>query len=350
MRISLKDVAMRLGVTKATVSLALRNSPQISVARREEIQRLAKQMGYVPDPFLQALAKYRQTQAPPRSRGIIAWLNHWEQPEQLRRYHEFEDYWRGANAAAKRLGYKLEEFRWPVDAAAKEVEAQLHARGVLGLLIPPHPPEVDWGDFGWSKFSLLRFGFSVRRVDANLVTVDQQQAMVTVIKTIHDYGYRRIGLVYNQAHDRAMGGNFYGGFRWAHQLLGIAEMLPPFNSEMKTVQQARRTKQELAVWLKTFQPEAIFTTTPETPALLRELGYRIPQDVALACMSPTDIGVDAGIDQRSKVIGRVAAEMLIKQISLNERGEPGDPCRILVESHWRDGKSLPPRRVSLRRA
>jgi len=66
--------------------------------------------------------------------------------------------------------------------------------------------------------------------------------------------------------------------------------------------------------------------------------------VAVASTSPYDITVDAGIDQCPSVIGQVAAEMLIKQISLNERGAPADPCRILVECRWKDGRSLPPRR------
>ena len=80
------------------------------------------------------------------------------------------------------------------------------------------------------------------------------------------------------------------------------------------------------------------------PVYLRELGCRIPRDVAVAGTSHYDISVDAGIDQCSHAVGQIAAEMLIKQISLNERGEPPDPCRILVESRWRDGQSLPPRR------
>ena len=43
-------------------------------------------------------------------------------------------------------------------------------------------------------------------------------------------------------------------------------------------------------------------------------------------------------------IGRIAVETLVKQINFAERGEPADPYRILVESRWQDGKSLPPRR------
>jgi DNA-binding LacI/PurR family transcriptional regulator len=140
-----------------------------------------------------------------------------------------------------------------------------------------------------------------------------------------------------------MGGNHYGGFLWAHKLLGVEHMIPPVDSETKTPQLAARTKGNLSAWMKKFRPDAVLTTTPEAPVLLRELGYRIPRDVAVASTSPYDIAVDAGIDQYPMAIGRIAAEMLIKQISLNERGEPNDPCRILVESRWQDGKSLPPR-------
>ena len=97
--------------------------------------------------------------------------------------------------------------------------------------------------------------------------------------------------------------------------------------------------------MRKYMPEAIITPNAEVPSLLGELGYRIPEDVAVAGTSPYDMTVDAGIDQCPYSIGQIAAEMLIKQISLNEFGEPSDPCRILVESRWRDGESLPNRRL-----
>ena len=231
MRVTLKDIAAKVGVTKTAVSLALRDSPGISQAMREKIRRVAGELGYVADPILQRLADYRRTGATAGFQSVIAWLNHWDEPERLRSYHEFEQYWRGAKLAAKRLGYRLDEFVWPADCPAKRAEAMLLERGVLGLLVPSHKPETNWGDFDWSKFSLMRFGLSVRQLDSNLVTSDHQRAMVMAVKKIHDYGYRRIGLVYNEAHDRYLGGNYYGGFSWACKLLGVEPLIPPFDSE-----------------------------------------------------------------------------------------------------------------------
>jgi DNA-binding LacI/PurR family transcriptional regulator len=343
MRVTLKDIAMQVGVTKTTVSLALRDSPGISQAMREKVQRVAGEMGYVADPILQRLAEYRRTGETAKFESVIAWLNHWNQPERLRSYHEFEQYWRGAKQAAKRLGYRLEEFIWPANCPAKRAEARLHERGVLGLLIPPHKPEVDWGDFDWSRFSLLRFGQSVRQVDSNLVTADHQRAMGMALKKIRDHGYRRVGMIYAAAHDHAMGGNLYGGFLWAAKTVMEARPIPPLDIDAQKSGPATQTR-KLKAWMKQYRPDAILTAVPQTPVILGQLGYRIPDDVAVASTSPYDILVDAGIDQCPSAIGQIAAEMLIKQISLNELGEPDDPCRMLVESRWRDGKSLPPRR------
>ena len=145
MRVTLKDIAAKVGVTKTAVSLALRDHPGISQAMREKIRRVAGEMGYVADPILQRLAEYRRTGETAKFQSVIAWLNHWDQPERLRSYHEFEQYWRGAKLAAKRLGYRLEEFIWPADCPAKLAEERLLERGVMGLLIPPHKPEGELG-------------------------------------------------------------------------------------------------------------------------------------------------------------------------------------------------------------
>ena len=58
-RVTLRDIARRAGVSHMTVSRALRNEGSISAERRAEIMRIAREMGYEPDPFLSALVAYR---------------------------------------------------------------------------------------------------------------------------------------------------------------------------------------------------------------------------------------------------------------------------------------------------
>lgn len=55
--ISLKDLAEKLGVSAATVSRALRNSPEVGTEMKRRIKALAQEMNYHPNPFAQSLRK-----------------------------------------------------------------------------------------------------------------------------------------------------------------------------------------------------------------------------------------------------------------------------------------------------
>lgn len=56
---SLRDVAEVAGVAQSTVSRALRNSPKVKPETRERIQRIAKEVGYVPSAIARGLATRR---------------------------------------------------------------------------------------------------------------------------------------------------------------------------------------------------------------------------------------------------------------------------------------------------
>jgi DNA-binding LacI/PurR family transcriptional regulator len=347
-RVTMAEIAARVGVSKIAVSMALRDSYRISRQRREEIRRVAKEMGYVPDPFLSALAAHRQQRVAAKDHGVLAWLNHWREPARLRCFREFDGYWLGAGQAAARYGYRLDEVRWEEGCSPKRLERILLARGIDGILVPPHNELIDWGDFDWSKFSVIRFGLSVPSPDSNLVTADLFQAAVMALSRMHEYGYERIGITVNGEFNQRVGGNVLSGYYYACSLMGRKQWPPPLLTFLKTrtADELRHQKEALRLWLKRSRPDAILTGDIEVPRMLGELGYRIPEDLAVAGTSCLDIpGVDTGIDQRSEVIGRTAVEMLLKQMNLNERGEPGTPCRILVQSRWRQGRSLPPRNV-----
>lgn len=341
-RVTVYDIAEKVGVSHTTVALALRNNHRISEKRRKQIQRIAEEMGYEPDPFLATLASYRAQIHPTKVQSAIAWINHWEQPERLRGAHrEFDAYWRGAQAAAKRFGYRLDEIRWEAGYSAKRFEQILLTRGIRGVLVPPHSVAPDWGDFDWSKFSVIRFGMSVPSPDSHLVTADQLRAVLMAVRRIKELGYERIGLVMPEAVDQRLGGNFIGGFAAARQFYKLPA-LPPFLVEERCyTEQPEKCARLLRQWLARHKPDALLVFVVQAPAMLRQLGYRIPQDIAVAGTG-IDVPVEAGLDQHSEAIGRMAVEMLVSQINLNERGEPADPCRILIESRWRDGSSMPP--------
>lgn len=342
-RVTIYDIAAKVGVSHSTVALALRHHHRISEKRRQQIVRVAAEMGYVPDPLLAALASYRAQIQPAKLQNAIVWLNHWEQPERLRKLREFDAYWRGAQAAARRYGYRLDEIRWEPEFSAKRFEQILLTRAIRGVLIPPHPIAPEWGDFDWNKFSVIRFGLSVPSPDSHLVTADQLRAVLMAVRKISELGYRRIGLVIPMDYDRRLGGNFIGGFAAAQKFFDLVPLPPLLTEEAFYTEQPDKAMRLLRQWLTRNKPDALLTTVVQLPQMLRDLGCRIPKDIAVAGTG-IDVPVDAGIDQHSEAIGRMAVEMLVSQINLNERGEPSDPSRILIESRWRDGDSLPPAR------
>ena len=65
-RTSLKDLARELGVSIATVSRALRSSPEIGQEMQEKVKALAKRLNYRPNPFAQSLRKEA-----PRVIGVV---------------------------------------------------------------------------------------------------------------------------------------------------------------------------------------------------------------------------------------------------------------------------------------
>jgi DNA-binding LacI/PurR family transcriptional regulator len=293
---------------------------------------------------LSALAAYRFVKQRHKIQNALAWVNRCQDPKHWRKFGELRAYWTGAEKTAERFGYHLEEILWGPDGQAKRLEKILESRGVRGILLPPHHFPLDWSGFDWNKFSAVRFGMSVRNPDVHAVTTDQLRAIVMAMEKIRQRGYERIGLIVPRDFDRHLGGNYVGGFFAAHELFDLGHLVPPLSTDLHVyVQGLEQGRQALERWLRQHRPDAILTTVTQVPKLLGEMGARIPQDLAVAGTSVLDLPLDAGINQNSEMVGRIAVETLISQINLNERGQPAAPCRILIESLWQDGSSLPPK-------
>lgn len=340
-RVSLRDVARAVGVSHMAVSLALRDDPRVSEARRREIRAKAEQLGYRPDPMLSSLAAYRNTRRSTTVRATVAWLNQWADPRALRRLREFDAYWRGARATAEQLGYRLEEFVVGPELSPERLEAILAARGVRGLLIPPHHRGLRLPGFGWAAYAVVRFGYSMSEPRAHVVANDQMSSARLAYEKVRARGYQRIGFVTSERFDQNTSGNFRAGFLAAQDAAGeTRRALAPFYLA-ETLAAGDGTR--LRGWLRTAAPDAVITTHPALRRLLTELGVRVPADLAVATTSVLDGNFDAGIDQNCTEIGSVAMRTLAGLIHQNERGVPALSRRVLVEGRWVDGASLPPR-------
>jgi len=340
-RISMRDIAKMAGISHSTVSLALKNHPRISDEVKVRIRKLCDEVGYRPDPMLSALAHYRLTKSEMPITAGIAWINAWPKPENLRRHREFDFYWKGAHAAAEKFGYRLEEFQLGRDMSPQRLHQILSTRGIRGLLLPPHHIIPDWKDFPWSEYSVVRFGRSLKHPDVHLVTADQVANTMLAVDSIRSRGYRRIGYVSDERHDRDHGILFSAGYLHARHALPEKDQVPLLNVAGLDPQAYGKA---LLAWIKKHKIEAIFTNRSELMSMLAKLGVKVPDDVAVAVTSLLDAHADAGIDQHPEEIGRVAFLMLNSLINDGSRGIPKIFRQILVEGSWVDGSTLPNRR------
>ncbi|BCU79696.1 LacI family DNA-binding transcriptional regulator [Luteolibacter sp. LG18] len=338
-RVTVRDIAKELGVSHVTVSLALRGRGRISEALRERIREVAERMGYKPDPMLAALASYsRRGNGPKPISSVIAWLNGWRDPAELRTFKEFDLYWKGAFAAAEKFGFRLEEFQFGGGLSAMRLHQILSTRGIKGIVLPPHRTHPDWKDFPWSEYSVIRFGRSLVSPRTHLVTADQVANTMLAFEKMRERGYKRIGFVTDESNFKLRGHLFEGGYLTAQRFVEAKDRLPVF--VLNDHAEAHRGE-ALRAWFDKRKPDAIITNMPEVPALLGSIGLKIPDDVALAGTTQIDIPIGAGIDQHPEEIGRVGILTLISLINDGARGIPRIFRQNLVEGSWVDGDSLP---------
>lgn len=337
-RVTIRDMAKQLGVSHATVSMALRNHPRVAPATRDAVHQLAARLGYRPDPVLGALAHYRQSKTQARIHAGVAWVNAWRDPEELRRFREFDAYWRGAIAEAEKSGYRLEEFRLGPDCSPARLHQILSARGVRGILLPPHREAPEWEDFPWEDYAVVRFGRSLQPLPFHLVTSDHVANAVLAFQRIQARGYRRIGFVTRQAEFVSHGHWFGAGFLAAQQLVPPDERLPIFKLDEHATEDPSAGLRD---WLDRHRPEAIFTDSAQVADLLAGLGVRVPEDLGLAVTSVLDGCADSGLDQRSEEIGRCGFKLLNAMIHEGERGAPSAQRQMTLAGTWIDGTSLP---------
>jgi LacI family transcriptional regulator len=336
-KVTLREIAKSLGVCLATVSLAMRNDLQISTIRRKQIQEAARRMGYRPNPMASALGHQRSRSRRKAISAALAWIKCWRDPSLLRKYKEFDLYWQGAVRFAETKGFHIEEFAVNAGLGFTRLEKILRSRNIQGLLIPPHAvtTEISFDSLPWNNYCVIRFGYSIPDIPVHVVASNYTQSILMALKEIQKRGYARIGYAtFPTLRDRSTASYLLFQMR-----LPPRERLPIITMDNNLSLERRLEK--LQDWIKKNRPEALLTDLAELPAMLKTLGHRIPGDIGLATTSVWDGNADAGLNQNSEEIGKVAAKHLISLLNFNDCGIPAIYHETLVPASWQNGSTLP---------
>jgi len=340
-RTTIRDIAQKAGCHYSTVSLALRNEVEIGEKTRGKIQRLAREMGYCPDPMLRALAAYRTMNKPAHYHATLAWLTNANEPLS----HTSRKYLRGAQARAEQLGYKIEEFRvCGPDMRPERLPRILRARAISGLLVPPQPsPNRTQAEIrmDWSSLSAVAFGYSLAWPSLHLVVNNQHRSAKLAVQKLAEMGHRRIGLVVDDVANERTDGNWSGGYMAEVIRRQLAPQIFFRRSGDSMTLLSAEEAPRLKAWLKKNKPEALIIdySPPFIDWLRRTCGLRVPEDISVVSLN-VDHPSYSGIDQNEHEGGVAAVDFLVQLLHTNERGIPAIPRRLLIEGTWCDGKTV----------
>jgi len=331
----MRDVARRAGVSKNTVSLALRGDPQIPSTTRTRIGRIAARMGYRRNPVVGELMARLHAGGSRRFQFTLALINANTDPDAFVQHPTIPLYVKGCRRRADELGYRLDEF-WMHDATvpAHRLVQIFNARGIpggiiVGLMKENRLPESFCPVI--EAFPFVVTGVRTRDPALSFACVDHHMVALRAFEKAIELGFRRPGLVLDREIDALVDFRFSAGYRTAQQMVPSRRRLKPFFD----VARARRDRRIFQQWLMAERPDVIFTLYNEVRAWVERQGLAVPEDVALIQYEWRENRPEIpGMNQHNDLAGQAAVDMLVGMLHRGERGPPPFPLATLVGPSW----------------
>ncbi len=335
--VTLQDIARRAGVSKMTVSLALRGHADASPATRERLRQLAQEMGYRPNPLI--VAHMAQLRAGRRTgfAGTIAFAGLGESPAHSKANTQNTRIFIGARRRAEALGYQLEWFSMHVEGVGgRRLSEILTARGILGVILGANQMVEPHWQLDWSAFALAAIGRTEVGHELHRTVGDYYRAVREACHRCRGRGYRRIGLAITCEHDHAHQNLHRSAFLGSQSEWPRRDHVPPLLAE-------HWEPGTFLTWVKRYRPEVVITSYDDPIFWIRDAGLRIPEDIGVIRPHVNDRTLEvSGFLFEDAELGSAAVDLVVEQLNHNERGLPYVVKRVLLPGRWFEGKSLRP--------
>ena len=287
-RVSLKDLANELGVSIATVSRALRSSPEIGQEMQARVKELARRLNYRPNPFAQSLRKEA-----PRVIGVVV-------PNLVTHY--YAAVLDGIEEEAAKKGYSVISANTHEQSEA-EVKAidnfiSLHVEGIIACLSQNTTDYSHFEEISQMDIPLVFFGRTCLPEKFSSVTANGDVAAQEATQHLIDTGSRRIAFIGGPNHLDMVRRRKHG------YLEALRENRIPIDRDLVVCDRFDYFNDII-----TF---AAFTA-------IKQLGLRIPDDVALIGFTD-DVHARyvtpklSAIEDQSRIMGQTACQLLLRNI------------------------------------
>ena len=307
--LTMKDIARELGVSVATVSRALSDSPSISRERRQAIQQFAREHNYYPNVIAEQLRHSRRN--PSRAIGVIV-------PELVHYY--FSSILDGIETEASTRGYHLivAKSNESYDREVQICEAMLRNK-VCGIIVSQAKDTEQYNHFKHLEAAGVPLVFYDRicpALNASRVVVDDYMGTMNAVSHLIETGCKRIAF-YGASMNMVIAKNRYNGYRDALYKHGLA-----LDESLVRICDNRADAERItpAMMRMENRPDAFFAINDETAigilAVVKRLGYTVPDEVSICGFTN---GFRATVcdpmlttvEQRGTQVGKEAADILI---------------------------------------
>jgi len=332
---TLRTLARSLGLSRTTISDALRGSPRVKAETVRRVREAAKAVGYEPNPLTGAVMSQLRRSRSQQFRGVLAALEIVEadRAEYVARYGDAV--LKGVSQRAGELGFKIERFELgPKGIRIPRLDTILHTRNIQGLVLLPAVGLPDLSALSWQRYTAVYADLFINHPPLHCVCLDHYRSMVTLLRELHARGYRRPGLFMEIALDERL------QYRWEGAFLAIQKYLPNI-TEVPTLRLEKISREDFIPWFRKYKPDVVLGHFHEAIEWMESCGARLPKTHGFVCLnSLRALESCAALDFQPAQIGARAAELVIGQLLHNELGIPVQPSLTTIPARLLEGPTL----------
>ena len=341
------DIAKQAGVCKATVSLALRNSPRIPEENQKRIKDIAHELGYRKNPLVTAnMAKIRRSKDRKGTQPTIGFLSTFydeELEDKHVEWHIQSRFLQGAKRRSEGLGFDFDFLEFDLAYYSSDrIQQVLKSRGVSGLVLGPLRFSNMNLNLDWSNFAVASIGVSDSLGNIPSVFYDNFRCMQDVLDYLTHRGYRRIGFITDSENEMRGGHMWNAGFlEYQDRVIEKENAVPMLRIPKPELLFERSDFESMHRWYRQHKPDVIITFRSQILDYFQTLGYKVPQDfgyMVLNWSSQTD-GC-SGYRQCHEEMAEVAVNIVSERLYNNDRGELSKPRTTLLRGDFVEGFTI----------